>query len=116
MKQLTILIVSLCETRTGYQNLCRLITRTKLRVPKHSESSAQLSELEECASGLICLTGDEHGPLARALQNGGMSAGRKLLDRLTAISPDSRQACAISSQPSRQSNRITSGVTASQEN
>src|SRR6476646_6708224 len=38
----------LCETRIGYQNLCRLITRTKLRVPKHSDSSARLSELEEC--------------------------------------------------------------------
>src|SRR5215468_11806892 len=25
----------LCETRQGYQNLCRLVTRTKLRVPKH---------------------------------------------------------------------------------
>ena len=77
----------LCETRTGYQNLCRLITRTKLRVPKHSESSAQLSELEECAAGLICLTGDEHGPLACALQDG-MNAGRRLLTRLKAIFGD----------------------------
>ncbi len=31
----------LCESQIGYQNLCRLITRTKLRVPKHAESSAQ---------------------------------------------------------------------------
>src|SRR6476646_5062696 len=36
----------LCESQTGYQNLCRLITRTKLRVPKHSDSSARLGELE----------------------------------------------------------------------
>jgi error-prone DNA polymerase len=77
----------LCETRTGYQNLCRLITRTKLRVPKHSESPARLDELEECAAGLICLTGDEHGPLACALQDG-MDAGRKLLTRLKAIFGD----------------------------
>jgi error-prone DNA polymerase len=48
----------LCESQVGYQNLCRLITRTKLRVSKHSASSAQLSELEEHAAGLICLTGD----------------------------------------------------------
>ena len=73
---------------TGYQNLCRLITRTKLRVPKHSDSSARLSELEEHAAGLICLTGDEHGPLARALQDGGMDAGRKLLTKLKAIFGD----------------------------
>src|SRR5579859_3273370 len=42
----------LCESQLGYQNLCRLITRTKLRVPKHSESSARLDELEELAAGL----------------------------------------------------------------
>jgi error-prone DNA polymerase len=75
----------LCESQLGYQNLCRLITRTKLRVPKHGDSSAQLSELEEHAAGLICLTGDEHGPLAHALRNGGMSAGRDQLNKLKAI-------------------------------
>src|ERR1051326_8997772 len=50
----------LCESQQGYQNLCKLLTKTKLRVPKHSPSSAQLSELEEYAAGLVCLTGDEH--------------------------------------------------------
>jgi error-prone DNA polymerase len=75
----------LCESQLGYQNLCRLITKTKLRVPKHSPSSAQIQELEEYAAGLICLTGDEHGPLAYALRNGDMDAGRKLLSQLAAI-------------------------------
>jgi error-prone DNA polymerase len=75
----------LCKSQLGYQNLCRLITRTKLRVPKHSASSAQLSELEEHAAGLICLTGDENGPLANALRNGGMDAGRDLLTKLTSV-------------------------------
>ncbi len=75
----------LCESQVGYQNLCRLITRTKLRVPKHSASSAQLSELEEHAAGLICLTGDEHGPLTHALRNGGMGAGRDLLIKLISV-------------------------------
>src|SRR5579864_3732585 len=65
----------LCESQGGYKNLCRLVTRTKLRVPKHSDSSAQFAELEEHAAGLICLTGDEHGPLSHALRNGGMKAG-----------------------------------------
>src|SRR5579864_9254139 len=72
----------LCATQAGYQNLCRLLTRTKLRVPKHTESSAGIEELEEHAAGLICLTGDEHGPLARALASGGAGAGRQLLSRL----------------------------------
>ena len=69
----------------GYQNLCRLITRTKLRVPKHAKAPHNSSELEEHAPGLICLTGDENGPLAHALRTGGMDAGRKLLKKLKTI-------------------------------
>ncbi|HEY5030046.1 MAG TPA: error-prone DNA polymerase [Candidatus Angelobacter sp.] len=75
----------LCESQLGYQNLCRLITRTKLRVPKHSDSSARFAELDEHAAGLVCLTGDENGPLAHALRHGGMDAGRQLLTKLKAI-------------------------------
>jgi error-prone DNA polymerase len=75
----------LCESPLGYQNLCRLITRTKMRTPKHSESSARLDELEAHAAGLVCLTGDEKGPLAHALRTGGMDAGRKLLKKLRVI-------------------------------
>jgi error-prone DNA polymerase len=75
----------LCESRAGYQNLCRLLTRTKLRVPKHSPSWATLEELEEHAAGTICLTGDESGPLAKTLEQGGKPAGRKLLEKLKAI-------------------------------
>jgi error-prone DNA polymerase len=75
----------LCESQRGYQNLCRLITRTKLRVPKYNDSSARFSELEEHATGLVCLTGDERGPLAHALRAGGMDAGRELLTTLKGI-------------------------------
>ncbi len=75
----------LCESQAGYQNLCRLITRTKLRVPKHTPSSARVEELAQYAHGLICLTGDEQGPLAKALEQGGIEAGRKLLHQLVTI-------------------------------
>src|SRR5512146_742076 len=75
----------LCATRQGYQNLCRLITKTNLGVAKHAEPVATLSELEEHAAGTICLTGDEHGPLVRALEQGGADAGRKVLDKLAGI-------------------------------
>src|SRR6266852_1313653 len=51
----------LVVNRTGYQNLCRLITRTKLRANKNKPTVATLSELEENAEGLVCLTGDECG-------------------------------------------------------
>jgi error-prone DNA polymerase len=57
----------LVQNRRGYQNLCKLISLTKLRVPKHSQSSATPGEIEEYSDGLICLTGDANGPLAYAL-------------------------------------------------
>jgi error-prone DNA polymerase len=45
----------LVETREGYQNLCRLVTRMKLRAKK-GEGAATLEELEEFSKGLICIT------------------------------------------------------------
>jgi error-prone DNA polymerase len=45
----------LVETRDGYQNLCRLVTRMKLRAKK-GEGAATLDEIAEYARGLICLT------------------------------------------------------------
>jgi error-prone DNA polymerase len=76
----------LARTREGYQNLCRLITRMKMRTEKHpkpgQEAAARPEELEEFAGGLLCLTGDEHGPLARAIAR---KEGRACLDRLVAV-------------------------------
>ncbi len=80
----------LAATRTGYQNICRLITTTKLRTPKIRGSkkivaTASLSELQDHAAGLICLTGDENGPLALALGRDGIAGGRQLLQQLASI-------------------------------
>jgi error-prone DNA polymerase len=75
----------LVATRTGYQNLCRLITTTKLRTPKKSIAAAALAELQGHAQGLICLTGDENGPLAYALAQGGTPAARSLLQQIVSI-------------------------------
>jgi error-prone DNA polymerase len=47
----------LVENRTGYQNLCRLITSMKLRAPK-GEAAASQEELHRFSSGLVCLTGE----------------------------------------------------------
>src|SRR5262249_46141653 len=44
----------LAESRAGYQNLCRLITRMKLRAKK-GEGAATPEEFAEFAEGLICL-------------------------------------------------------------
>ncbi|MCU1234178.1 MAG: polymerase alpha subunit, partial [Candidatus Solibacter sp.] len=45
----------LVESRAGYQNLCRLVTRMKLRAPK-GEGAATLDELAEFSRGLLCIT------------------------------------------------------------
>ena len=63
----------LVRSRTGYQNLCRLITLMKLRVPKHAkpgECVATADELAAHAKGLVCLTGSFDGPIATALNPG----------------------------------------------
>jgi error-prone DNA polymerase len=95
----------LCASREGYRNLCRLITRTKLRAPKYpvnvprrrtptdneeasilqSQAAASAADLAEYATGLICLTGGDEGPLAQTLARGGMEASHKLLKQLIAI-------------------------------
>jgi error-prone DNA polymerase len=73
----------LAETRTGYQNLCRLITRMKLRANK-GEGSIRPQELSEFAEGLICLTGGDEGPLAAALGKG-IESARSCLGHLREV-------------------------------
>jgi error-prone DNA polymerase len=74
----------LVANRTGYQNLCRLITKMKLRAKK-GEGAVTAQELEEHAEGLVCLTGGDEGPLAAALAQGGAEQACRELDRLTGI-------------------------------
>ncbi len=88
----------LVQSRAGYQNLCRLITQMKLRTPKKTstaantqtkeEGSVREHELQEYATGLICLTGSEDGPLAAALAHGGISEAKRCVERLTSIFGD----------------------------
>lgn len=75
----------LCETREGYQNLCQLITRFKMRETTKQEGSARLTDLEEYSRGVVCLTGGDEGPLAAALMAGGEAAGRAVVERLAHI-------------------------------
>ena len=74
----------LVSSRTGYQNLCRLITKMKLR-SKKGEGAVQKEELEEHPHDLICLTGGADGPLATALQHGGMEEARQRVEQLISL-------------------------------
>ena len=82
----------LAENRQGYQNLCRLITRTKLRhgaSGKLDNPRATPEEFAEYAEGLVCLTGGQEGVLAQifAQQRGpsAADAARKHLESLKKI-------------------------------
>jgi error-prone DNA polymerase len=64
----------LVASRQGYQNLCRLITKMKLRAPK-GKGNVSIPDVAERTNGLICLTGGAEGPLAHALAQGGLADG-----------------------------------------
>jgi error-prone DNA polymerase len=58
----------LASNRAGYQNICRLTTRAHLRSEK-GQARVRWNELPEFAEGLVALTGDLEGPLARAFES-----------------------------------------------
>jgi error-prone DNA polymerase len=76
----------LVTSQRGYQNLCRMISRMKLRTAKHPkpghEPAATPEELAEFSEGLLCLTGAEDGPLAHGLNK---KEGRAAVERLQQI-------------------------------
>src|SRR6202008_1441425 len=67
LPRLTLLV----ENRAGYRNLCRLITAGALGKPK-GETSVTLEQVAAHAEGLHVLTGGGEGPVARALEDGGL--------------------------------------------
>ena len=78
----------LVRNRPGYQNLCRLITLMKLRVPKHArpgECAVTLDELAEYADGLVCLTGDSDGPLVQEINHREHRGQQTITERLIEI-------------------------------
>jgi error-prone DNA polymerase len=71
----------LVASRTGYQNLCRLITRAKLRGTKH-HAPVEWKELAEFSEGLIALTGDEEGAVRRCLDQDDRAGAMTIAARL----------------------------------
>src|SRR5215831_2006026 len=76
----------LVENRTGYKNLCRLITAGALGKAK-GETAVTWDQIAAHAEGLHCLTGGGEGVVARALVAGGLDAARAELDRLAGLFP-----------------------------
>ena len=73
----------LVASRTGYRNLCRLITQAKLRGTK-TDAPVRWSELAEFSDGLIALTGDDEGPVQRCLEVDDLAGAEERLTRLRA--------------------------------
>jgi len=76
----------LITSQRGYQNLCRMISRMKLRTAKHpkpgQEAAVTREELAEFSEGLLCFSGAEDGPLAQGLHK---KEGRATVERLQHI-------------------------------
>src|ERR1700739_362479 len=75
----------LVKSRAGYQNLCRLMTRYKLREKEKGTGTATLEEIVGHAEGLVCLTGGDEGVLAASLSRGGQEEAQKNIKQLTAL-------------------------------
>jgi error-prone DNA polymerase len=56
-----------------------------MRETAKKEGAATSNDLQQYASGLICLTGGDEGPLAAALVEGGEEADRKSIEQLISI-------------------------------
>ena len=81
----------LAESQTGYTNLCRLITASRLDHlpadptapwPGKIDPALAWSRLADHTAGLICLTGCTRGPVAADLLRGDAAAARTALARL----------------------------------
>lgn len=81
--RLTLLVAS----RTGYQNLCMLITAGALG-RKKGETAVSWEQVASNAEGLYCLTGGEEGPLVAAFaKEHPIEAAREILNRLCDLFP-----------------------------
>src|SRR5258708_9712229 len=75
----------LAENQVGYRNLCRLVTRYKSREKNKGEGFSIPEEIREHSNGLVCLTGGDEGPLAAALQRGGIEEAQSEIEKLVSI-------------------------------
>ncbi len=80
-------LLLLCENAAGYRNLCRLLTREKMRPRATGADAAPLTvgELEAYASGLIALSGGAEGRLGTALDRKDSQQAARTLDELLGV-------------------------------
>jgi error-prone DNA polymerase len=80
-------LLLLVESSTGYRNLCRLLTLGHALTPK-GRTRVTLEQLEEHASGLVCLAGGGESPLVHSLERNDLEAAERWTRRLAGVFPD----------------------------
>ncbi|MEO8432608.1 MAG: PHP domain-containing protein, partial [Acidobacteriota bacterium] len=80
--RLTVLV----QSRTGYRNLCRLVT-VAASGKKKGEAFATREQVAEHSGGLHVLSGGDEGPVARALAAAGADAAQEELGLWSALFP-----------------------------
>ena len=81
-------LILLCQDRTGYLNLNRLITRSYTEGQHRGVPMIEHSWLEGATDGLIALSGGRAGDIGRALIDGDKNLAAQLLDNWSVLFPD----------------------------
>lgn len=77
----------LVENRSGYRNLCRLLTEAARHHPK-ARARASWAQVRAHAEGLHCLTGGVEGLVAQRLIHHGVDAAKRTLEHLNHLFPN----------------------------
>jgi DNA polymerase-3 subunit alpha len=81
-------LVLLCQNRTGYLNLCRLLSKAYLEGQQHGVAQIERDWLAPHAEGLIALSAGSEGEIGQALLNNHPNRARQLLQASMALFPD----------------------------
>ncbi len=80
-------IVLLVQNKTGYLNLCELISRSWTQNAVRANAVCKLAWLQERSDGLILLSGAQAGPLGAALLQGDEAKANEVALQLASIFP-----------------------------
>ena len=80
-------LVLLVQNRTGYLNLCELLSRGWLENASSGHATIEWRWLQDCGDGLIVLSGADAGAIGRALLASDAARARALAERLGAWFP-----------------------------
>jgi DNA polymerase-3 subunit alpha len=81
-------MVLLCQDKTGYLNLCQLLSKAYLEGQQHGMAQVKHAWVAEHAEGLIALSAGFEGAIGQALLNNHPNKARELLKSSMELFPD----------------------------